>query len=529
MKKHLLNLALLALPVFGFSQTFQEDFDGNGPGIAAWTVLDVDGQTPNEAVDFITNGWNRIDRQGANGNYGGPAGNYAAMSTSWYTPSGTSNDWLISPQISLTTGSALKWDAKAQDADYRDGYKVMLSTNGGNTVADFTVELFSTTGEESEWVTREVSLAAYTGQTIRVAFVNNSNDMFMLLVDNVKVENLPTAPPACTTIISPANAATNVPANATMSWAAASGASSYDLYLDTNPNPTTLVANVIGTSYSVMTNLSLSTVYYWKVVPKNAAGAATGCTVSSFTTSAIPPYCGPLTFTGLFGDNIEPISLVNFAGINNATDAELDNSPAHEFFLDQIANVNQGSTHTITIQGNTGGDFVNNFAVFFDWNQDGDFSDSGETYSVGTIENSDGTDGVQLTYDITVPVGATVGTTRMRVKKIYGTTNLTDACMGASYGQAEDYSVNVGVLAVNDVTKSGIKAYPNPVRDIFNIEAQGKIKSVKVFDVSGKQLFTKELDEAKSQINFSKFNAGVYVVTTTLVDGTTSSTKVIKK
>jgi hypothetical protein len=45
-RKHLLNAMLLALPVFGYSQIFQEDFDGTGPGITAWTVINADGLTP---------------------------------------------------------------------------------------------------------------------------------------------------------------------------------------------------------------------------------------------------------------------------------------------------------------------------------------------------------------------------------------------------------------------------------------------------------------------------------------------------
>lgn len=87
----------------------------------------------------------------------------------------------------------------------------------------------------------------------------------------------------------------------------------------------------------------------------------------------------------------------------------------------------------------------------------------------------------------------------------------------------------LGVLAVSESSKNNIKSYPNPVKDIFNIEAQGKIKTVKVYDVAGKQIFTKELNDAKSQIDFSRFSAGVYVVTTLLEDGTSTSTKVIKK
>lgn len=39
------------------------------------------------------------------------------------------------------------------------------------------------------------------------------------------------------------------------------------------------------------TNLAAGTVYYWYVVPKNAAGSATGCasTVTSFTTAGTAP------------------------------------------------------------------------------------------------------------------------------------------------------------------------------------------------------------------------------------------------
>jgi hypothetical protein len=149
-------------------------------------------------VNFITNGWNRIDRLGANGSFGGPAGNFAAMSTSWYSPAGTSDDWLISPSVAISgTAPALIWKAKAQDPDFPDGYKVMLSPTGGNTIADFTVQLFSIGAENSSWKERNVNLSAYIGQNIRFAFVNNSTDQFMLLVDDIKVLDDFTPSPYC--------------------------------------------------------------------------------------------------------------------------------------------------------------------------------------------------------------------------------------------------------------------------------------------------------------------------------------------
>ena len=198
MKKTLLSLAALAtLSTFTHAQIFAENFDGNGPGIGAWTVLDLDGKTTHPNVSFITNGWNVIDLAGENGQYGGPEGDHAAASTSWYNPAGASNDWLITPLINLSgaVDPRLRYSAKAQDEDFRDGYILKVAPNGGNTAADFTDTLFTSTGEnyseEKPWTERVFSLAQYAGQSIRIAWVNNSNDMFMLLVDDVFVEETP--------------------------------------------------------------------------------------------------------------------------------------------------------------------------------------------------------------------------------------------------------------------------------------------------------------------------------------------------
>ncbi len=186
--KKLITLLAFA-PIIGYGQIFQEDFDGAGQGIAAWTLIDVDQQTPDASMDFVTAAWVSVDRGGPAPNYGGPDGNMAALSTSYYAPAGTSDDWLISPSIDLTeqTSAFLNWDAKAQDADFPDGYSLMLSPTGGNTVADFTVELFSTAAENPTWTTRSVDLSAYVGSTVTIAFVNNSTDQFVLLVDNIAV------------------------------------------------------------------------------------------------------------------------------------------------------------------------------------------------------------------------------------------------------------------------------------------------------------------------------------------------------
>ncbi|WP_310994396.1 GEVED domain-containing protein, partial [Aequorivita marina] len=58
-------------------------------------------------------------------------------------------------------------------------------------------------------------------------------------------------------------------------------------------------------------------------------------------------------------------------------------------------------------------------------------------------ENSTGIDGQQATADITVPSGVMEGPTRMRVVKKFGSTYIVDSCTGTSWGQAEDYTIEV--------------------------------------------------------------------------------------
>lgn len=154
------------------------------------------------------------------------------------------------------------------------------------------------------------------------------------------------------------------------------------------------------------------------------------------------PYCGPLVFPA----DVEPITLVNFAGINNTSSSALS-SPDHENFLVQTANVTAGQTYPISLKGNTAGPFITTFAVFIDWNQDTDFDDVNESFLVGDIFNSTGTDTTTLRGNITVPGYVRAGITRMRVVKTY-----TDGaqsfypmpCINIStYGQAEEYSISV--------------------------------------------------------------------------------------
>ncbi|MEI7594228.1 MAG: choice-of-anchor J domain-containing protein [Bacteroidota bacterium] len=159
------------------SQIFFEDFQNGMP--SNFTLIDNDGFTAYNPA-FETKPWVIMQNDNL-------AGDSVAVSTSYYTAGGTiSDDWMITPAITITPGCALSWDAKAFEAAYADGYEVKISTTG-NLMANFTTNLFSIAAENVAWITRTVDLSAYNGQTIYIAFRNNSNDKNLLLIDDIQV------------------------------------------------------------------------------------------------------------------------------------------------------------------------------------------------------------------------------------------------------------------------------------------------------------------------------------------------------
>jgi len=96
------------------------------------------------------------------------------------------------------------------------------------------------------------------------------------------------AQPGQATNPSPANSATNVALNATLSWTAGSDATSHDVYFgtDSTPDETEFKGNQTATTYNPGT-LTGNTVYYWRIDEKNDIGTTTGVVWSFTTTSTI--------------------------------------------------------------------------------------------------------------------------------------------------------------------------------------------------------------------------------------------------
>jgi len=143
-------------------------------------------------------------------------------------------------------------------------------------------------------------------------------------------------------------------------------------------------------------------------------------------------YCIPTYSSGTgYGDYI---SLVQLGSINNATGASA--SPYYTYYSNLSTDLTPGSPYTITLSPGTysSGNYI---AVWIDFNQNGVF-DGDEKLGTVNIAPMPATG----TINFTVPLTASAGNTRMRVREVWNNSSF-DACSSYSYGEAEDYNVNI--------------------------------------------------------------------------------------
>ncbi|MBI9040830.1 PA14 domain-containing protein [Lutibacter sp.] len=160
-------------------------------------------------------------------------------------------------------------------------------------------------------------------------------------------------------------------------------------------------------------------------------GAITNSTMQVVT---FPTYCtsyGNTTYdTG--------ITLVSFNSINNATGPSKLNG--YEDFTGLSTNVILGSSHNLTVNVNTDGNYWVRVYAWIDWNQDGIFTNS-ERYDLGRVRNVTNGATNNSPLSITIPNTAMLGVTRMRVSAKYD--SYAGSCETNFDGEVEDYSINV--------------------------------------------------------------------------------------
>lgn len=327
----------LDLPPVALTWDFEEGMPGN------FTLATLDNGVVYNTNIFPNNeAWAIFTGSPSEGVF--PIGTQCAASQSWFSSGdGPANRWMITPPIKLGADAMLQWDARAFEAAYPDGYVVRLSTTNNDTES-FTHTILTVPEENGEWTNRVSDLSAYIGDTVYIAFIQNSDDMNILLIDNINI--LGTAElvdePLAVRNTTPVENASNVAVNATVSVTFNENITSSDLTgITISPDPGNVSASVQGavltiahadfahgTEYTVTIPGQAVTGYDQPITWKFTTIAATG--IQEIDLSSINIYPNPaediITVTGLSGNST--VTLYDLSGRilerYSVTDDQLD-------------------------------------------------------------------------------------------------------------------------------------------------------------------------------------------------------------
>ena len=125
------------------------------------------------------------------------------------------------------------------------------------------------------------------------------------------------------------------------------------------------------------------------------------------------------------------ISRVQFSNIDNSSSC----SNYYDYSASYTANIKQGYSYQITVS-NPYQYSYDTCDVWIDWNKNSIFENTTESFRLTNAVNA-------YVGTISVPVGADLGETKMRIRLRYGGNFNPCGDAGQSYGEVEDYKVNV--------------------------------------------------------------------------------------
>ncbi|NNE38244.1 MAG: HYR domain-containing protein [Gammaproteobacteria bacterium] len=222
------------------------------------------------------------------------------------------------------------------------------------------------------------------------------------------------------------------------------------------------------------------------------------------------------------------ITRVQFANLDNIS----ANDGGYEDYTNFCAEVEANNAYMLTL---TPGDLSNSgelkyWRVWIDYNEDGDFFDSGEMVAYGSGAG-------QIAGMVTIPSNITSGETRMRVIMSLDRYPQTP-CDQFPIGEVEDYCVltkntfntpgdvhkrqDVEAVALESISRNA-KLYPNPAFKILNIEIDqiNPAKAMSVLDIQGRviQKLTQESNNGLIKLDVSQLAEGLYFLDIIYKDG----------
>lgn len=499
MRRKILSISALMLIMQANAQIFNSGFENNnGTPLSAYTTINADGNqvAPWAPVqEFNTEAWIQF--------YDG-SDNKIAFSTSSYDPEGTSNDWLITPPVTIPTDGnpTLYWKAKSYDFEFTDSYDIKISETD-NQMSSFTTTAASIENEQAyDFNSRTLDLSAYKGKTIYLAFVNKTTNGYYLALDDLYIGNSANcAMPNLSGFTSSNLTEKGFVAN----WPSTAGIGSYDIGLTNFVTPVSSTGIQAATT-KTFDNLQPATRYQFFL--KNADCGSGWAGPKSIYTAALLPYSYDFEYTD------ENYGEYDSDGWNSSTWLNGSGSSAEN---------GEGYVFNNTSKSFPKNDWIFSYPIKMEANESVDikyFAQMGsETASPATLKVSvanapekeaitqeissnqiSGNTYTEYTAKFTAPSTAVY---------YFGFGNVTAPVVNNAALRIDNIRFTKSNLAVSDIAKPKIQVYPNPVKDILNIETTEKIDIIEVYNAEGRLV---NVATQTKTVDFSKNEKGIYIV-----------------
>lgn len=362
----------------------------------------------------------------------------------------------------------------------------------------------------------------------RLAIRSGGTTSTSLYLDNVYWEPKPTCMAPSNIVLSDITSA-----SATIGWTASipNPASGYDIYYSTSNTPPTssTVPNVIGVTgnpYTLQGLNSATTYYFWVRARCSTTGQSAWTNVVSALTLCAPktslfenfdsynaglinnaPCWGRLA-TG--SGNVSISSTGAYSGTKHILQRPITGSSMA--ILPELSNINAG-THSLKFRAYC--------------------STNAGVMHIGYVTDPTNIASFVLIQDVNITNTAYAGASEYSIvvpNTVPATARLAIFVNGANINYYYDDVSWVPTidLGVNDVTaKHDIIIYPNPFTDTITISGELELKSLSVYDASGK--IVKEIRSSEKTISLHELNSGMYMIKLIMKNGSSKVIKAVKK
>ena len=458
-----------------------------------------------------------------------------------YSSTNNADEYLISPEMTLTSGLYGHVDYACASSSYPEKFSIYVIPANG-TIESAVNIVPTVTVTNTTWETQNFALAAYANQTIRIAIKAESDaDMYLLGFANFVIEEVP----AASLTVDPTSMTFSAIAG-TPSAAQAANVTAYSLTSNITVSTTApFEVSTNGTSFNTTATIPAGDVVNQVLyVRYNSSAAGTnngtvtltsGSLTATINVSGSAADCSQgqnLPFYEDFETELSECWIIldedgdGYSWTNYGMEAyEGDGCISSASYINDIGALepdnwlitpalsipSQGANLTFYVVAQDAGYAAEHYGVYV--------STSGTAPSNFTLLyeedlDADGGPRAQGTWKqkhVNLPYGGQ--TIHIAIRHF----NVTDMF----YMNIDNLSVTAGV-GVENHDGLNTKVYPNPANNVLNINATANINRVEIFNMMGQMVGSYTANDVNAQINTSSFANGVYTVKIETENGTST-------